>query len=449
MVSLTPFPADFVWGTATSAYQIEGAWAADGRTPSVWDTFAHTPGHIADGSTGDVACDHYHRWAEDLDLLANLGVNSYRFSVSWSRVQPQGRGDANQPGLDFYRRLVDGLLDRGIKPCLTLYHWDLPQELEAEGGWLSRDTAKRFADYAHIVGGAVGDRVALWATLNEPFVHASYGYGDASHAPGRCGEDNAAYAGHHLRLAHGLAVQALRAASVTGGVGIVNNFAPVVAATDTPADRRTAARVDTWHNRAFTDPLLLGRLPDEVADVTQPVIQDGDAQLIAAPIDFLGVNYYSSLRVAAPSKPTREFDAAPEEGTRFTGFGWPIIPSGLRTLLNQLQGRYAAALPPIYVTENGAAFDDYPDAEGYVADSERTDYLERHIDALGGALADGVDVRGYYAWSLLDNFEWAAGYTMRFGIVRVDFDTQRRTPKASYHWYRELIASHRVRHAPR
>jgi beta-glucosidase len=438
---LPSFPGNFLFGAATAAYQIEGAAGEDGRGPSVWDTFSHTPGKTRDGDTGDVACDHYHRWQEDLDLLAGLGVGGYRFSVSWSRVQPEGSGAINPAGIAFYDRLVDGLLERGIAPCPTLFHWDLPQRLEDGGGWLTRDTAQRFADYAAVMAEALGDRVAKWITLNEPFVHTVFGYALGVHAPGRDLLTGSFPAAHHQLLGHGLAVRALRAAGVSGDVGITNNFSPSHPAGDDPRDAVAADRFDVWQNRWFTDPVLLGSYPEGLADIVGSLeaVRDADLDVISTPLDFLGVNYYNPSAVAA-GPPPLGFEYRDHPAEEHTSFGWPVVPESLHELLVLLRDRYAAALPPIFITENGASYDDEPDAAGVVDDPRRVAFLDGHLRAVARAIDDGVDVRGYFVWSLLDNFEWAEGYSKRFGIVHVDFTTQQRTTKTSYGWYRDVVA---------
>ncbi|RAJ45639.1 beta-glucosidase [Kitasatospora sp. SolWspMP-SS2h] len=436
-------PAGFRWGASTAAYQIEGAVDEDGRGPSVWDTFCARPGAIRDGDTGRTACDHYHRWPEDVALMRELGLDTYRFSLAWPRVQPTGRGPANPAGLDFYDRLVDGLLDAGITPLPTLFHWDLPQALEDTGGWLHRDTAHRFADYTALAADRLGDRVPAWITLNEPFVHLVYGHALGIHAPGHALVLDALPAAHHQLLAHGLAAAELRTRGLD--VLIANNLTPVRPATPDPADVAAADAYDALHNRLFTDPLLLGRYPDLTAYGLGPepdlggAVRDGDLALIAAPgLDGLGVNYYNPTRIAAPTDPGLPFAEAPVEGVPRTHFGWPVVPEGLHELLLALRDRYGTALPPVTITENGCSTDATLD------DTFRIDYLATHLDALARATADGIDVRGYCTWSLLDNFEWAEGYSQRFGLVHVDFTTQVRTPKASFAWYRDLIAAHRA-----
>jgi beta-glucosidase len=440
------FPTDFTWGVATAAYQIEGAVNEDGRGPSIWDTFSHTPGRIKNGDTGDVACDHYHRYREDVRLMAELGVSAYRFSIAWPRIQPTGTGPANPAGLDFYDRLVDELLGAGIDPVATLYHWDLPQALEDGGGWLERSTAQRFADYAGMVGSALGDRVRKWITLNEPFVVAAIGYGLGSHAPGRTLLTGAFPVTHHLLLGHGLATAALRATS-TAPVGITHTLAPVHPITDSEADADAARRLDGLHNRVYTEPVLRGAYPDDLAWIfggtDLSAIQAGDLEIIAAPLDFLGVNYYyaNTVRAAGPEVPLGFETVTPD--VPVTAFGWPVLPDGFHELLTSLRATYGEALPPIYITENGAAYDDVLTSDGQVSDVDRVRYLDAHLRAVHRAMADGVDVRGYFCWSLLDNFEWAEGYSKRFGLVYVDYSSQRRIPKQSYQWYRQLITTMR------
>jgi len=452
------FPPGFVWGAATAAYQIEGAVRTDGRGPSIWDTFSHTPGRVLGGDTGDVAVDHYHRYADDVALMAELGLTAYRFSVSWPRVQPDGSGAFSARGIDFYRRLVDELLAAGIEPWPTLYHWDLPQAAEDAGGWPDRDVAYRFADYAAAVHAALGDRVTHWTTVNEPWCAAFAGYASGEHAPGRSEPAAALRATHHLLLAHGLAAAAIRARRPDSEVGIAVNLYPIVAASDADADLDAARRIDGLQNRLFLDPLLHGRYPEDVlADVRALTdfghVRDGDLATIAAPLDMLGINYYSRHTVSglpgdprqAPSSPT--VTASPwvgSEHVRFvdpgrpvTSMGWEIVAPGLVETLRRLVADYPTV--PLYVTENGAAFDDEPDGAGRVRDRQRIAYLDAHLRACHEAITAGVPLRGYFAWSLLDNFEWAWGYSKRFGLVHVDFATQRRVPKQSAHWYSALI----------
>ena len=437
MAALPSFPPGFLWGVSTASYQIEGAVTEDGRGRSIWDTFAHTPGRVRNGDTGDVACDHYHRWPEDVALLADLGVGAYRFSIAWPRVQPDGSGPVNAKGLDFYDRLVDELGARGIAAVPTLFHWDLPQALEDTGGWLNRDTSHRFAEYAAVVADRLGDRVTRWITLNEPIVHMAEGYAFGTHAPGRELMFGALPVAHHQLLGHGLAVRALRAGGATE-VMITNNCTPVLPASDSAADVSAAAVYDTFHNRLFLDPVLLGGNPLlDGADC----VRDGDREIIATPLDALGINYYNPTRVAAaPEDSPLPFVTVPIEGVPTTAFGWPVVPDGLRALLTGLHDRYAGALPPVYITESGCSTTDEVAPDGRVHDTARIDYLDGHLRALHQAIGEGVDVRGYFVWSLLDNFEWAEGYEQRFGLVRVDYDTQRRTPKESFGWLRAALA---------
>jgi beta-glucosidase len=421
------FPEGFVWGAATAAYQVEGAVDADGRGPSIWDTFCRVPGAIAGGDTGDVACDHYHRYADDLGVLAELGLGAYRFSIAWPRVQPDGSGAINQKGLDHYRRVVDECLARNVVPYVTLYHWDLPQALQDKGGWPARDTAYRFADYAAVMHDTLGDVVKQWITLNEPKVSSHAGYGSGIHAPGIKDPVLRDRAVHHLMLAHGLGLEVLRGGRHAAGqqVGITLDVSPVAPATDSPADIEAARRSDVDSHVLFLDPILRGTYP-----IPLDAVQDGDLALIAAPIDFLGINYYR--RILVQEGPSGEPMTVLPEGVPVTSVNWPVQPDGLREVLVDLKSAYD--LPPVYITENGAAYDDVPTADGTVDDPERVDYLRDHLAALRNAIAAGVDVRGYFVWTLLDNFEWAEGYAKRFGIVHVDFKTQARTPKASAGW---------------
>ncbi|SNR37435.1 GH1 family beta-glucosidase [Actinomadura mexicana] len=431
-------PEDFRWGVATAAYQIEGAVAEDGRGPSTWDTFSHTPGRTRDGHTGDVACDHYHRWPEDVALMAGLGVDAYRFSIAWPRVQPSGSGAVNAKGLDFYDRLVDGLLLAGIAPAATLYHWDLPQPLEDAGGWMERDTAYRFAEFSYLAAERLSDRVDMWITLNEPVVVTAYGYAFGVYAPGRTLLLDALPTAHHQLLGHGLAVNALRSRGARS-VGLTNHYSPAWAAS--PADQPAADAFDAFMNRLFTDPVLLGRYPDLMGDA--PFIRSEDMSVIASPVDFLGVNYYNPTRIATPAEGPLPFDIVDITEYPTTGMGWPIVPDAFLSLLRTLDSRYD--LPPLHITENGCSFADEPGPDGAVDDPSRIEFLDAHIAAVRTAVDEGVDIRGYFAWSLLDNFEWAEGYHPRFGLVHVDYETQKRTPKTSYGWYRDLIASSKRR----
>lgn len=459
------FPTGFTWGVATASYQIEGGVHADGRGPSIWDTFSREPGRIVDASSGDVACDHYHRMAEDVAIMADLGLTAYRFSIAWPRVVPTGSGEVNAAGLDFYARLVDTLLDHGIEPLATLYHWDLPQPLQDAGGWLHRDTAYRFAEYARVVGTVLGDRVPTFTTLNEPWCSAFLGHGSGVHAPGIRDNRSALTAAHHLNLAHGLGATALRAVlPPTGQVSLTLNLAEVRPASDSAADREAARHVDGLANRVFLDPVLRGHYPaDVLADLAHltdwSFIRDGDTDLIHAPIDVLGVNYYSPTSVAAApaqtgpatgrwvNDPQSAGEPSPYPGTDlavavpqagpYTAMNWRIDPAAFTDLLTRVARDYPGV--PLMITENGAAFDDEPDPDGRVRDADRIGYLRDHLEAVHRAISDGADVRGYFLWSLLDNWEWAWGYTKRFGIVRVDFPSGERTLKDSAHWYRDVV----------
>lgn len=438
-------PEGFVLGTSTASYQIEGAVAEDGRGPSVWDTFTAQPGRIADGSSGAVACDHYHRLDEDIALMRRLGAPGYRFSISWPRVQPSGAGPANAAGLDFYDRLVDGLLEAGIRPMATLFHWDLPQALEDDGGWLNRATIERFADYAALLGERLGDRVADWVPVNEPSVVTMMGYAVGLHAPGKSLMFDALPVGHHLLVAHGRAAIALRAAGATS-VGCANNHAPIWPASDDPADVGAAKLFDSLWNGHYLEGMLLGRYSEDLTLLLEDHIRDGDLATMRQPLDFYGLNYYNPMRIGAAS----ETDEIPFEfrevlGHPVTDFGWPVVPEALREWLIMFRARLRAAIPPIVVTESGCAYNIGPDEHGVVDDQPRIDYHQAHLTAVAEAIERGVDVRGYYAWSLLDNFEWAEGYTQRFGLVHVDYDTQVRTPKRSFDWYADLAARHRAR----
>ncbi|MFI6788014.1 GH1 family beta-glucosidase [Nonomuraea sp. NPDC050383] len=444
----TAFPPGFVWGTATAAYQIEGAVDADGRGPSIWDTFCRVPGAVAMGQSGEHACDHYHRWREDVELMDRLGTGAYRFSLAWPRIMPDGDGRVNQRGLDFYRRLADALRGRGIEPYVTLYHWDLPQALEDRGGWRERDTAERFADYAEVAHEALGDTVSQWITLNEPYCSSIVGYAEGRHAPGAREGHGALAAAHHLLVGHGLAAARLRARARPGQrVGITLNMSPTVPATGSAADADAARKMDLLVNRQFTDPLLLGVYASDMVETFGAISdfafrREGDLEVIGAPLDFLGVNYY--YRIHAAAAPYEQADPAlrtafdlgvrsvTPDGAATSGLGWPVEPQGLHQTLLGLAGRYPE-LPPIFITENG-----YGD-DGTLDDTGRVGFLRDHLAAIRAAMTDGVDVRGYFCWSLLDNFEWARGYAARFGLVHVDYETQARTEKASFHWLREFI----------
>lgn len=433
------FPHDFLWGVSTSAHQIEGA--VDARLPSVWDAFTAEPGRVKDGSTAAVACDHYHRYGEDVALIAGLGAGAYRFSVSWPRVLSPG-------GLDFYDRLVDALCAAGVQPVPTLFHWDTPLSVEEAGGWLKRDTASLFADYAVRVADRIGDRVQKWITLNEPAEHTLLGHALGQHAPGRQLLFDALPAAHHQLLAHGLAVRALRAAGATD-IGIANSHGPTWPASDDPADREAADFYDVLLNRLFADPLLLGAYPEGIGDL-MPGDVDADLKVIAEPVDWYGINFYQPTKVGAPLTsggatefsgltlpPELPFSPREIEGYPVTDFGWPVVPEALTELLLAFRDRYGDRLPPLVITENGCSY------EG-VDDQERIAYLDGHLRALHRALDAGVDVRGYFVWSLMDNFEWAEGYARRFGLVHIDYATLERTPKASYHWLRDVLRAQRA-----
>ena len=451
---IASLPADFRWGVATSAYQIEGAYDEDGRGLSIWDTYCRTPGMVEGDENGDVACDHYHRMPADIALVKSLGVDVYRFSVAWPRIQADGRGPANVKGMDFYDRMVDELLRSNVDPWVTLYHWDLPQALEDAGGWPERDTAYRFADYAMLVFDRLQDRVRTWTTLNEPWCSAMLGYYEGRQAPGRQNFADAMDAVHHLLLGHGLAAQRMRAAATEPiELGITLNMGTAMAATESMADQEAARRADGLGARIYLDPLLRGQYPGDIVDdlsvrgIKLPVV-DGDLAIISQPIDVLGVNYYSSHRFSGVDADGRTEDAEGNPVTEAVRFGrpvtamdWEIVPEGFTQLLVRLSREYPGV--PLVITENGAAFDDVPDASGFVADHDREAYLSAHIAAVAAARQQGADVRGYFAWSLMDNFEWSYGYAKRFGLVHVDYETQVRTPKQSALWYRDTI--HRVR----
>ena len=434
------FPPDFVWGVASSAYQIEGAAAADGKGESIWDEFCRRPGAIADGSTGAVACDHYHRLDADLDLLASLCVGAYRFSISWPRVQPSGAGAFNERGLAFYERLVDGLLRRNIQPYATLYHWDLPAALQREqGGWASRDTAYRFMDYAAMIAKRIGDRVCAFATHNEPWVTATLGYESGVFAPGIKNRTVAMQASHNCLLSHGLATEAIRAEQSTSSVGIVLNLSPITHATPTAPDIAQAALEDGLLVRWYMDALLNGSYPADVLEhlgSDAPQVAPEDMRLIAQPLDYLGVNYYHPTVAHAGKPPSPASQGAP----LLTDMGWEVSPAGLTELLTRLRRDYR--LPPVFITENGAAFRDLLE-NGRVEDEARRQYLESHMHAAADAIDRGVDLRGYFVWSLLDNFEWSSGLRKRFGLYYVDYETQARIPKRSANWYAAVAAADR------
>ncbi len=451
------FGPDFTWGVSTASYQIEGGVAEGGRGLSTWDVFCEQPGRIKDGDTGEVACDHYHRYPEDIALMADLGIDAYRFSFAWPRIQPDASGAVNSEGLAFYDRLIDRLLEAGIEPVPTLFHWDTPQALEELGGWQNRDIADRFADYASVLSTHFGDRVKRWITLNEPVVLTLVGHAIGMHAPGKTLGFDALSVAHHQLLAHGKAVQAMRAAGAAN-IGIANNHAPIWRADDSPEAEQAAGFYDVIYNRLFADPILLGEWPMEGIETGFPGYQDADLATISTPIDWYGINYYNPQRIGPPGSnagvvnPELEKAQMPDElpfefmditGYDRNDFGWPIIPAGFTELLMTMKERYGDKLPPIMITENGGAFNEQPDEAGRVADQRRIDYVSSHLAAIKDAIDAGVDVRGYFHWSLMDNFEWAEGYSQRFGLVHIDYETQKRTPKDSYGWYRDLIASQR------
>ncbi len=442
------FPDDFIWGVATSSLQIEGGAGEDGRGESIWDRFASIPGKIADGSNAVRACDHYHRYREDIGLMRWLGVGSYRFSVAWPRIFPGGKGRANDAGLDFYDRLVDGLLEEGIRPFVTLYHWDLPQPLQEMGGWTSRDTAKAFVEYSAVVARRLGDRVADWTTHNEPWCIANLSYETGEHAPGHRNPSEALSAAHHVMLSHGWALEEIRRQVPGCQAGIVLNLVPVHAASDSEEDLDAARWFDGIINRWYCDPLFRGSYPEDAIEdrisrghlpaAGLPFLKEGDLDIISVPMDFLGLNYYTrvimkGLREGGPA----EVKGAPEE--ELTDMGWEVYPDGLYELLRRLSDDYGPE--KIYITENGAAFPEEPDEKGRIRDPRRADYIRAHLEAAGRALEDGIKLGGYFAWSLMDNFEWAHGYTKRFGLCRVDYGSMERSPKDSAYYYRDIIAA--------
>lgn len=433
------FPHNFLWGAATASYQIEGAWNEDGKGESIWDRFSHTPGKIADGSTGDVACDHYHRWEEDIALMRRLGLKAYRFSTAWTRVLPTGRGRVEPRGLAFYDRLVDALCAANIEPFLTLYHWDLPQALQDEGGWLNRNSCHAFADYAALMVKRLGDRVRFWTTFNEPSVVAFDGHLMGEHAPGIQDPRTTYQVAHHLMVAHGLATQAIRAANPGVDAGIVLNLWMADAVSGDPADVAVADAAWERSETLFLDPLFRGHYPNtayELVGGNMPKIQDGDMALIAQELDYVGINFYSRNLYNAQGHVGRV------EGSEYTEMGWEVCAPALRRLLNRINDEYR--LPPIYITENGASFPDAVSPDGKIHDPRRLDYLKNHFIQTRLAMQDGVDVRGYMVWSLMDNFEWGHGYTKRFGVIRVDYETQGRTIKDSGEWYAEVMRRNEV-----
>jgi beta-glucosidase len=442
MTDKLQFPADFIWGAATSAYQIEGSPLADGAGPSNWHRFCRVAGAVLNGDTGDVACDHYRRWADDVKLMRELGLKAYRFSIAWSRVLPSGRGRPNENGLDFYRHLTDALVANGIEPFVTLHHWDLPIALDDLGGWANRDAAHWFADYAHLMFRTLEDRVRYWTTLNEPWVIVDAGYMHGVHPPGLRSLEKAPVAAHNLLRGHGLAVQAFRADG-TGRIGLVVNLEPKYAASNHPEDAAAMARAHAYMNRQFLDPVFLGAYPDELAEIfgrDWPRFSEDDLKLIQEPIDFLGINYYtrSVVRNDPTSLPLCASPVA-QSDAEHTEMNWEVFPAGLKSCLLWVKRRYGDI--PLYITENGAAFADPEPKEGRLEDPRRVDYFRTHLRAAHEALQQGVNLKGYFAWSLLDNFEWSCGFAKRFGLVHVDYATQKRTPKDSASFYRQVIES--------
>ena len=443
IMSTVRFGPDFVWGAATSCYQIEGAATEDGRGPSIWDRFARLPGKVLNGDTGDVACDHYHRYRDDVRLMRELGLDAYRFSIAWPRVLPEGRGRANAAGLDFYDRLVDTLLEAGIAPWACLHHWDLPVALSDRGGWESRDIAGWFADYAHLMADRLADRARHWFTFNEPNVLAWLGHATGVHAPGIRSRDATLAAVHHINLSHGKAVEAIRDAAPAGTqIGVIASLQPIHPAREDEAHARAAETIDLFWNLAMVDPLLLGQYPEALAAMLGDRVQSGDLETIAAPLDLFGLNHYCrQYAVPDPDNPFGAGLTAPPDDRPVTDVGWRIDGSGLADQVARIVERYPKL--PIYITENGAAFPDGPDAAGTVHDPDRIAFLDEYLDAVARARDAGADIRGYFVWSLMDNYEWELGYSKRFGIVYVDYRTQDRIPKSSYRFYQELIDRHR------
>jgi beta-glucosidase len=446
LLDITSFPADFRWGVATAAYQIEGGAHEGGRGLSIWDTFANVDKRTLNGDNGDVACDHYHRWPGDLDLMVGLGVRDYRLSLSWARLQPTGQGDLNPDGVAFYTALLEGMQERGIAPMVTLYHWDLPQPLEDAGGWPVRETAHRFADYAERAVRALGHLATDWITINEPWCVAFLGYGRGAHAPGKKDDRLAVAAAHHVNLAHGLAVSAIRAIDGSLRVGNSNIVTDIVPASDSAADAAAVVRLDAMNNRIFLDPVYLGEYSGAVRELFAPLglnelVQDGDLALIGQRVDFMGMNHYQRVEAWAQDDTGYLRVGERPSSPATTSFGWSVIPDSLHAVLRRVSTEFTSL--PIYITENGASYHDYVDPDGEVNDPDRVAYFAGYLAAAGRAIAEGVDLRGYYAWSFLDNFEWAEGYSKRFGLVYVDYRTQTRIPKTSAHWYAHQIARHR------
>jgi beta-glucosidase len=432
------FPDEFLWGVSTSAYQIEGAVKEDGRGASIWDTFCHLPGNIRGDQTGDIACDHYHRWPEDVALMRELGIGAYRLSTAWPRIIPEGSGRANPKGLEFYDRLIDAVMEGGIEPWICLYHWDLPQTLEYRGGWQNRDVASWFADYAAVTARRLGDRVKSWATFNEPNAASVLGYGEGIHAPGIRSRDSAMRAIHAMNLAHGLGVEAMRSERADLLIGNIYNFHPREPASEHEQDENAALVLDALWNRSFPDPQFHGAYPEPLAAEMADLIQPGDLEIIQQKLDYFAFNHYTRSRVRYdPDHPFEASTVPPEPGTPVTEMGWEIAPDAFRQVMIEAKERYSGDLP-IYVLENGAAFSDRIDADGRIRDEQRIAYLRSYLGAVVDAIAAGVPVRGYFVWSLLDNFEWAFGYNKRFGLVHVDFDTLERRPKDSFQFYSEL-----------
>jgi beta-glucosidase len=440
------FPDGFTWGAATAAYQIEGAWNEDGKGESIWDRFSHTPGKIETGETGDIACDHYHRWHQDVALMKEMGLKAYRFSIAWTRVLPNGRGEVNQTGLDFYNRLVDALLEANIEPFVTLYHWDLPQRLQEEGGWPAREVTAAFSEYADLASRSMGDRVKQWMTINEPHVSAIVGYLDGRHAPGHTDLHEALAASHHLLLAHGQAVPIIRGNSPDAQVGIALDYRPQTAASPSAADRAAAWYEGGVINRWFFDPISGRGYPEDMQRAygdDMNFVQEGDLDKIAVPLDFVGLNYY--FRNIARSSVINEAENSPQTvvpDEEITEMGWGVYPEGMYEMLGQLHFGYG--FPAYYITENGAACHDQVGPDGQVDDPARISYIRRHLEKVHEAIAIGIPVRGYFVWSFLDNFEWAFGTSKRFGLIHVDYQTQRRTLKASAKWYQQVIRENAI-----
>lgn len=434
------FPKDFIWGTATASYQIEGAWNKDGKGESIWDRFSHTPGKVLNNDTGDVACDHYHRWRDDIQLMKDLGIKAYRFSIAWPRILPNGSGKVNEAGLEFYSQLVDGLLEVGIEPYATLYHWDLPQALQDKGGWADRMVVDAFVEYVDITTRALGDRVKNWITLNEPWVSAFVGYRDGHHAPGHKDLNEAIAASHHLLLSHGRSVPVIRKNVKDANVGITLNLTPQMPASQSLADRKAANYIDGYINRFFLDPLTGRGYPEDMVKAfenSMSFVQNGDMEEIAVPVDFLGINYYTRNLVRADEKDNQP-QTVFREGA-MTEMEWEVYPRGLYDLLGRIH--FAYGFPAIYITENGAAFPDGKPINGELHDPDRVSYIKEHLKVVNKAINIGIPVKGYFVWSLLDNFEWSFGYSKRFGIVHVDLETQKRTAKSSAKWYSRAIAA--------